>query len=217
MPPPATPWRSAELCVLDLETTGLDAETDEIISFATVPIVHGRARPGDGRYRLVRPRKMPEAETIVIHGLRSEDLAAAPALNEVIDELLAAITGRPIVAHVAAIEERFLRRALAASDLELRNPLIDTARLAAKLFAHRGQPARDSIALPALAGELGLPVHRPHEADGDALTTAQLFLALATELDAYEPQTIGSLVKGDRPSRWAWLRRALRRLRPGRS
>ena len=204
--------------MIDLETTGLDAAIDEIISFATVPIVGGRARPGDGRYRLVRPRRMPEAKTIVIHGLRSEELAVAPALDEVIDELLAAITGRPIVAHVAAIEERFLRRALATADLELRNPLIDTAKLAAELFARRDRPVPDSIALTALANELGLPVHRPHEADGDALTTAQVFLALATQLDAYEPQTIGSLVMaGSRAGRWTGLRRAVGSLRLRRS
>jgi DNA polymerase III subunit epsilon len=29
---------------------------------------------------------------------------------------------------------------------------------------------------------LGLPLHRPHEASGDALTTAQAFVALATLL-----------------------------------
>lgn len=217
MPPAVTPWREAELCVIDLETTGLDAATDEIISFATVPIVGGRARPGGRRYRLVRPRRMPEAETIVIHGLRSEELTVAPALGEVIDELLAAITGRPIVAHVATIEEGFLTGALSAADIELRNPLIDTAKLATELYARRDRPAPDSIALTALANELGLPVHRRHEADGDALTTAQVFLALATQLDSYEPQTIASLVTaGRRAGRWTLLRRALESLRLGR-
>ena len=44
-------------------------------------------------------------------------------------------------------------------------------------------------------GTLGLPVHSPHVAEGDALTTAQLFLALATHLDQMEPQTIGSLAR----------------------
>jgi hypothetical protein len=41
--------------------------------------------------------------------------------------------------------------------------------------------------------ELGLPVHRPHHADGDALTAAQAFIVLATHLDSFEPQTLGSL------------------------
>jgi DNA polymerase III epsilon subunit-like protein len=45
------------------------------------------------------------------------------------------------------------------------------------------------------ARAFGLPVHRPHVAAGDALTAAQLFLALATHLDAREPQTVGSLAR----------------------
>jgi DNA polymerase III epsilon subunit-like protein len=75
---------------------------------------------------------------------------------------------------------------------------------------HRSIPC--PISLTALAEELGLPVHRPHAADGDALTTAQVFLALATELDRSEPQTVGSLVSlGRRPGPRHSLRRALRR------
>ena len=47
--------------------------------------------------------------------------------------------------------------------------------------------------LTALARSLGLPVHRPHHALGDALTTAQVFIALATLLDGYGPQTVRTL------------------------
>jgi DNA polymerase-3 subunit epsilon len=36
-------------------------------------------------------------------------------------------------------------------------------------------------------------VHDPHDALGDALTTAQVFIALATHLDARRPATVRSL------------------------
>ncbi len=48
----------------------------------------------------------------MIHGLRSEELAHAPGLGEVMDELVAELTGRVLVAHAATLEERFLGRAL---------------------------------------------------------------------------------------------------------
>jgi DNA polymerase-3 subunit epsilon len=211
-PESGTPWRAADLCAVDVETNGLDPSSDEIISFATVPISNGRARLKEGRYRVVRPTRMPDAETIVIHGLRSEELIEAPPLDEVLGELVEAIAGRVLVAHVASIEKGFLTRAMARFDLELRNSVIDTAELAAEFFSLRRRTLPYPIGLTALAGELGLPVHRPHAADGDALTTAQVFLALATELDRSEPQTIGSLVSlGRRPGPWRALRRALRR------
>jgi DNA polymerase-3 subunit epsilon len=208
IPAPQTGWRDASLCVIDLETTGLEP-SDEIVAFATVPVSGGRVHVRGARYRTVRPQRMPESETILVHGLRSEDLVDSPPLGELLDELIEAITGTALVAHVASIEKRFLGRALEREGLELRNPVIDTARLAAQLFESEGREVPSPIKLSALADELGLPVHRPHEADGDALTTAQAFLALATRLDAIEPQTIGSLSdhgRGPGP------RRALRRL-----
>ena len=214
MPARESPWREAELCAIDLELTGLDPAVDEIISFATLPIVGGRVRLRGGVYRLVRPSRMPEAETIRIHGLRDEDLEHAPPIEEVVGELLAAITGAALVVHVAAVEETFLQPVLRSVGAELRNPIIDTAALAAELARRRGEPAPDRIGLTPLAHALGLPVHRPHEADGDALTTAQAFLALATQLDRFEPQTIGSLTGPRRDGTWARLRRRLGRLLP---
>ena len=209
-----TPLHDVTFCVIDLETTGLDAASDEIIAFATVPIAGARVRMREARYRVVRPRRMPRANTILIHGLRSEELADAPSLGEVMDELLAELTGRVLVAHVATVDERFLRRALLEAGTSLRNPVIDTAELAAELFARRHQPGPREVGLTPLARRLGLPVHRPHEADGDALTAAQVFLALATELDAFERQTVGSLGElRHRSGPLATLRRALRRMR----
>jgi DNA polymerase-3 subunit epsilon len=192
-PAPTTAWREAEFCVIDLETTGLDPLVDEIISFAALQIVGGRLRLNKLRYQLIRPRRMPDAETIRIHGLRSSDLVDAPALSHVFDGLLEALTGKAMVAHVAQVERAFLDTALQAHGLRLLNPVIDTAALATELLRRRGQPAAYPIGLSPLARTLGLPVHRPHHADGDALTTAQIFLALATHLEAIEPQTVGSL------------------------
>jgi DNA polymerase-3 subunit epsilon len=199
LPDPSTPWREAEFRVIDLETTGLDPATDEIVSYATVAVAEGKVRPGDSHYQLIRPRHMPGPETIRIHGLLESDLAGAPPLEHALGGLIEAISGRPLVAHVAPVEKSFLGAALATRGLELSNPVIDTAALAIELRrrsrfgfgARRGPP----IGLADLARSLGLPVHRPHHADGDALTTAQVFIALATHLDARKPQTVGSLAR----------------------
>jgi DNA polymerase-3 subunit epsilon len=215
LPAPSTPWRQASFSVIDLETTGLDPADDEIVSYATVTVAEGRVSLADVRYQLISPRRMPGAETIRIHGLRESDLADAPPLSEALDGLLEAITGRALVAHVAAVERAFLGAALASHELELRNPILDTAALALGLSRRRRQlPAlREPIGLSDLARLLGLPVHRPHHADGDALTTAQVFLALATHLDAFEPQSVGSMQRlGSRPPVRPLIRQALRRI-----
>jgi DNA polymerase III subunit epsilon len=212
-------WREATFAVLDFETTGLDRDSHEIISFATVTVAEGRVSLADARHELVRPRRMPDADSIRIHGLRESDLADAPPLAEQLDLLLEALTGRVIVAHVASVERGFLGAALAERGLEVRNPFVDTAFLDRELRRLRQAPAaeQEPIGLSAMARELGLPVHRPHHADGDALTTAQAFVALATHLDEFRPQTVGSLERISKPeSRGHSLRGVLHRLGLGR-
>ncbi|HEY6636078.1 MAG TPA: 3'-5' exonuclease [Solirubrobacterales bacterium] len=214
LPRPRTPWQEVTFSVIDFETTGLEPATDEIISFATVTVAGGRVRVDDARYELVRPDRMPDADTIRIHGLREQDLSDAAPLAERIDGLLEAITGRALVAHVASVEHGFLEAALSPRGIRLRNPIVDTAALARELRRlRRDPPVRDPIGLPDLARSLGLPVHRSHHADGDALTTAQAFIALASHLEAFRPQTLGSLTQlslqggNKRPSARALLRR----------
>jgi len=52
-----------------------------------------------------------------------------------------------------------------------------------------------------LARSFGLPAHRPHHALGDALITAQVFIALAAHLDEFAPQTVRSLADARKRTR----------------
>ncbi len=195
LPPPETLWREAALAAVDLEMTGLEPRRDEIISFAAVPIEGGRVVAGKARTAVIRPERMPSAETIRIHGLRPADLAAAPPLSEVLDLILESLAGRIVVAHPARIERAFLSVALSAAGVRLAKPMICTATLAGHVLADRVGAGGGEVPLADATSALGLPVDAPHTADGDALTAAQLLIALATRLDRREPQTVGSLVR----------------------
>ncbi len=198
--PPAgrTPWREAGYCAVDRELSGLDPKRHEIISFGAVPIEDGRVQLAGAVHGRVRPLHALSESSIRVHGLRAADLADAPALEEAIDPLLALMAGRIPVVHVAAIERGFLRPALRRQGVRLRAPMIDTSVLGLVwLHEHYGGGPRH-LSLSALSQTLGLPAHHPHDAFGDALTTAQVFLALATHLNALRPQTVRSLVVADR-------------------
>jgi DNA polymerase-3 subunit epsilon len=148
---------------------------------------------------------MPRADSMRIHGLRPADLASAPTLHEALDHLLGALAGRALVAHVAWVEEGFLSRALREHGVRLYGAPIDTAGLADVVLGRR--PGGDPLRLSVVAAQLGLPVHRPHHAEGDALTTAQVFIALATRLERVSgPQTVRSLTLTSRRLRRMRLR-----------
>ena len=195
-----TPWRLAHFCVVDLELSGLDPKRDEIISFAAVPVDAGRVVTGNAVYGVCRnTRPLPE-ESVLVHGIRTVDLADAPPLDEAIEPLVTLLAGRIPVAHAAWIERSFLAPVLRRRGLRLKAPFVDTRDLGELLALLRGVPFAGS-SLSGLAGGLGLPVHRPHHALGDALTTAQAFIALATHLEKYSPQTVHSLTTAKRRAR----------------
>jgi DNA polymerase-3 subunit epsilon len=178
--------------VVDLELSGLDPKHDEIISFAAVPIDAGRVVAGNAVYGLSRStRPLPE-ESVLVHGIRTVDLAGAPPLDEAIEPLVAMTAGRVLVAHASWIERSFLEPVLRRQGSRLRGPILDTRDLGHLLALERGMPSEAS-SLSDLARSIGLPVHRPHHALGDALTTAQVFIALATLLDGFAPQTVRTL------------------------
>ncbi|MGO8958077.1 MAG: exonuclease domain-containing protein [Streptosporangiaceae bacterium] len=191
------PWRAASYCAVDLETTGLDLRRDVIISFGSVIIDGGRVIARSSVYSLVGGPAHVSPEAIAVHSLRPADLADAPLWEESVDLLLGALTGRVLVAHAAWVEKAFLRRAFRIRRVPPPKITVDTAALAraAGLAAVR---ASAEPSLEHLARDLGLPAHEPHHALGDALTTAEAFLALSTRLDTVDPQTVGSLVSASR-------------------
>ncbi|WP_426512780.1 exonuclease domain-containing protein [Dactylosporangium sp. McL0621] len=192
-PGPDTPWRAAEFCVIDLEATGLDLRRDEIVSFGAVIVRHARIPCGETVYRRLRPSRPISVAAMTVHGLRGADLADAPPLDDVVDELASLLGGRVPVAHAAWVERAFLDRALRPRGRRLNRTLIDTAALLRAARLAEAAPGREPN-LESAARRLGLPVHTPHHALGDAFTTAQLLLALATRLEGgRRPLTVGDL------------------------
>jgi DNA polymerase III subunit epsilon len=186
-----TPWQEAVLCVVDLETTGLDYDRDRILSYGLVDVEGGRVNLASADYGLVRTTGGIPAKTVVVHGIRPADVRAAPSLDEGVDVLHARLAGRVLVAHAAWIEYGFLTRQFARRRLGFAGPVIDTAELSRRYLGIADRSV--SPALEGLAERLGLPVHTPHHALGDAITTAQVFIAVAAHLSSESPQTVGSL------------------------
>ncbi|MDW8338945.1 MAG: 3'-5' exonuclease [Thermoleophilia bacterium] len=177
-------WREERFAVLDFETTGLDVARDHVLSYGVVPIEEGRASLRDAVYRVVRPPIALPAASIRVHGILPSELAGAPSLEDVLDELVEALAGRTLVAHAAGVELGFLeqmRRRYGRPRVWRALDVLDLADEVTRRDPRATAPASERLA--ALAEATGVPVGRTHHAFADALTTAQVFLVLATRLE----------------------------------
>jgi DNA polymerase-3 subunit epsilon len=185
------PWDSAVYWALDLETSGLEIERDEILSIGMVPIRGGVIHYGERLYRLVRPRDLAglSVEGIRAHHILPAELAAAPLLEEVLPEIDVRLREGVLVLHQAAVDLGFLRRAYHRAGRDWpRLKVVDTVRLVVQ-WQHRRQrfephPKPFSASLPGARATLGLPAYPHHHALWDALATAELMLALRDRLGA---------------------------------
>ncbi len=194
-PAPARPWREGEYCAVDVETTGLDLAEDAIVSYGAVLVRSGRVVVAERAYGLVRPGRPVSVSSVSVHTLRDADLADAVGQEEAAGVVQQLLHGRVLVAHAVWIERALLDRALRARGARLRGPYVDTAALArAAGLADAGSRREPSLEL--VADRLGVPAHSPHHALGDALTTAQVFVVLASRLErAGRAATVRDLVR----------------------
>lgn len=196
LPAADTPLSELPLLALDFETTGLDPHRDEIVSIGMVPFTLAGIRPAAGYYQVVKPSRALNEQSITFHRITHSQVAEAPSLDEVLDEVIDLLAGSAVVVHYRHIERPFLD--LAA--LRLRGehclfPVIDTMAIEAR-WQHQGwrrqlqhwlgvSPA--SIRLDDSRRRYGLPTYSAHHAKVDAVATAELFLAQVAR--HYTPQT----------------------------
>ena len=190
-------WRNAELVALDFETTGLDLDRDEVISFGLIPVLGGRIDLSGQLYQEVAPGVEPSRSSIPIHHLRAQDLATAPAMQEVADAFRGSLSGRFILAWAAEVEIAFLRKVFGGGRRAWRRRTIDVRTLIVAVERPSGDAGRwpGYYALSEAATRFGVPVEQTHHALVDAFMTAELFLVAANALEARGRGSIRDLLR----------------------
>lgn len=156
-----------ELVAVDLETTGLNVDTDAIIEIGAVKLLNGEIV--DQFSTLVNPGFALPPETTYITGIRQEDLRGMPILRDVLPDLVTFIGNATLIAHNAAFDVTFLRR----FGIVKSNPTLDTLELASLLL-----PKMPRYGLGGLTTLLNIPQDDQHRALADAKATALLYLHL---------------------------------------
>jgi DNA polymerase-3 subunit epsilon len=192
-PPPASSrLDEAELVCLDIETTGLDPATVDMLSIGWVLIRGGRVDLSTAESHVVKPSGGIGASPS-IHGLTDSVVDQGMSPEEAMERVLEVLTGRVLVVHHAGLDKKLLDRLCKAQfGDKLLVPVIDTLALEnrRKSRHHHLEDTR-SLRLPDLREHYNLPWYRGHDCLVDAISTAELLIAMAASHEG--PVTLADL------------------------
>ena len=178
---PNTALEDTPLLSLDLETTGLDPRQDEIISLGLIPLTNKTIRCQGAQYWMAKPERSLNAESVTIHEITHTELAEAPRLHAILDEILVALAHQVVVVHCVAIERQFLLEAsMKIYGYPLYFPVLDTMDIERQAtfkpwWKRFGK--QPSLRLDACRQRYKLPRYKAHHALTDALSSAELLQA----------------------------------------
>ncbi len=168
--------REQRWVVLDLETSGLNLNKDQVLSIGAVVIEDG-AVDFSQQFERTLLREQPRlGASVLIHGLGPEAIAAGQVPADALLDFMTFVGDSPLLAFHAPFDEHMLGRALKDSlGYTLQHPFIDVAELAPMLCP---DALLRAAGLDDWTTHFGLQVGERHHASADALVTAELAMLL---------------------------------------
>lgn len=132
---------------------------------------------------LIKPAQWPHFSpwNVAVHGIRPEQVAAAPRWKDIWEEVAALLNGATVVAHNAAFDMGVLRATLASD--RLAHPSF--RYFCSVTMAKRVWPGHNSYGLKALCDRHGIPL-KHHRAGNDAEATAEVVLRAHLDGDSFD-------------------------------
>ena len=201
-----------DLIAFDLETTGLNPASDEIIEVGLARFREGEVV--DEYQSLVKPSKPIPSDISHLTGIHQEDVEDAPDIDEILPDLRNFFGSATVVAHNVGFDRAFLRK----YDLLERNQAIDTFELASIVM-----PSAPRYSLGSLVTQLDVKLERAHRALDDAVATGHLYWRLWLKLGAMPSGVLAEILRAGDGLDWglrdifqAALDRSLRNFVPQR-
>ena len=195
MPHSATRFAEAEFVALDIETTGLDAMTAEMLSIGWVIVRNGRVDLSTAESHIVRPRG-DVGSSASVHGLTDTIVETGRDCASVLDRIVKILTGRALLVHHADLDKRLLDRlCIEQFGVPLLVPVVDTLALELRRQQRRHHvDEKRSLRLADLRDAYRLPRYNAHDSLVDAIATAELLIAMVTHNDGAKTTDLRDLL-----------------------
>ena len=172
------------IVALDIETTGLISQTDEIIEIGAVKFNGNRVE--EEFSTLIKPKKSIPAAITQLTNISNEMVRKAPAITDVIQDFADFVGTAPVLGHNIRFDLSFLQR----FHILLDNPVLDTYELASILL-----PTSSRYNLGSLAQLLGIINPIRHRALQDADATRQVYLKMVEKAQELPLDLIAEFVR----------------------
>ncbi len=157
--------------VFDLETTGLEANKDEIIEIGACKIENGKISETFSTF--VKPSKHIPREITELTGINDAMVANAPTINYVLPDFYKFCYGSTMVGHNVSFDIGFIYNVAKKMSYNFDNPLMDTIEMARKKL-----PGLKNYKLGTVVEKLKIVLDNAHRAINDATATAKVFIKL---------------------------------------
>ncbi|MFI1471809.1 TerD family protein [Streptomyces wuyuanensis] len=171
---PSTGDYTYDWALVDVETSGLIARRDRVLSVAVITIGPDGEQTGEFS-TLLNPGCDPGP--VEVHGLTVERLHGAPTFDQVAGRIGAMLQDRVLVAHNAQFDYEFLAHEFARARMWL--PV--SQRLCTLALNRQVDPPTDDMKLGTLAAHYGVPQQRAHDALDDTRVLAGILRATLRE------------------------------------
>jgi DNA polymerase-3 subunit alpha (Gram-positive type) len=161
---------SLKFCVIDLETTGGNPETEKIIEVGMLRIENRKI--SEERSFLINPQKDIPDFVQKLTGIKKADVEHSPKIEEVIDEITQFIGDSILVAHNTSFDIPFLNGVLK----KLQRPTLDNKVICTNIMTKYLIPDIMSSNLQYMSDIFNISHSQAHRAIEDARATANLLL-----------------------------------------
>lgn len=172
---------SLKFCVIDLETTGGNPETEKIIEIGMVKIENRKI--SEERSFLINPQKDIPDFVQKLTGIRKADVEHSPKIEEVIDEIVQFIGDSILVAHNTSFDIPFLNGVLK----KLQKPTMENKVICTNIMTKYLIPDIMSSNLNYMSQIFNISHSQAHRAIEDARATGMLLLKY---MDIFEEKKI---------------------------